>query len=101
MNTIREQLLPCPFCGAAPIVQPWHGGGPRKRMIYCDNDDCMLSREYPAARSAEQPKSGTVAPASRRKPTIPTTSCHFDGRPKHGSRSPAQPERPCTGHYLE
>ena len=36
----RKELLGCPFCGNVPTVDPWHGGGPRKRIVHCENEAC-------------------------------------------------------------
>lgn len=37
---ITDTAAPCPFCGQAPTIEPWHGGGPRKTCVSCANDDC-------------------------------------------------------------
>lgn len=38
-------LLPCPFCGRRPDVEPWHGGAPTKVRISCPAeyvDECAV-----------------------------------------------------------
>ena len=35
-----EILVVCPFCGHKPTVEPWHGGGPNKHAVGCDNRRC-------------------------------------------------------------
>jgi len=45
-------MLPCPFCGAIPEAEPWHGGGWRQTIISCQNNELcyvhpMLTGETP------------------------------------------------------
>lgn len=40
---VRYDLKDCPFCGASPQVEYWHGGGPNKRRIACDNAECDVN----------------------------------------------------------
>lgn len=38
-----KELLPCPFCGSAPVIEPWHGGRPTKKMISCESTSCHVN----------------------------------------------------------
>jgi len=42
-RVICDEALPCPFCGQKPTIEPWHGGGPRKRLVACDLDTCPVA----------------------------------------------------------
>jgi len=42
-RTVDDEALPCPFCWREPTIEPWHGGGPRKRLIACDQDTCPVA----------------------------------------------------------
>ncbi len=36
-------IEPCPFCGVAPEVRPWHGGRTARYLIGCYNEtDCWV-----------------------------------------------------------
>jgi hypothetical protein len=36
---VRYDLKSCPWCGASPTIEPWHGGRPTKRLISCGDPD--------------------------------------------------------------
>ena len=38
----RIDARPCPFCGNLPTIQPWHGGGKRKRLVACSAPVCTV-----------------------------------------------------------
>jgi Lar family restriction alleviation protein len=63
MSDKQPKLKPCPFCGEQPIMRPWHGGGPRKRMISCDSEFCRVSPQV----TGETPKEA-IASWNRRTP---------------------------------
>lgn len=45
-------LKPCPFCGGEPTIEPWHAGGPLKRLISCRNEDCIVQPGVTGSRPA-------------------------------------------------
>lgn len=40
---IEIEALRCPFCASPAEIEPWHGGGPKKRMIRCSSEACHVS----------------------------------------------------------
>ena len=43
INVNGKELLSCPFCGAQPESEPWHGGSSTKMLVACVNEDCWVS----------------------------------------------------------
>lgn len=37
-----DAALPCPFCGCAPMIVPWHGRTKYQRMIMCRSAYCAV-----------------------------------------------------------
>lgn len=66
------ELLPCPFCGGRPEIQPWHGGAPTKVMIACSNAE--YGDEYGGCSTGPQVTGETPAEAAaawnRRTPIL-------------------------------
>ncbi len=59
---VAPALLPCPFCGAAPVLQPWD-------EVVCENDQCRV-----VAAAAGRTDAEAVAAWNRRDPGwVPVT----------------------------
>ena len=42
MTPAETALLPCPFCGSKPDVEPWHGGAKTKIRVGCVDETCSV-----------------------------------------------------------
>jgi len=63
-------LLPCPFCGEAPEMEPWHGGKPTKQMVSCVNDACAVLPQV----TGETPALAAEAWNQRPTPSAPVAA---------------------------
>jgi len=86
-----RELLPCPWCGCFPTVEPWHGGVKTKHAVHCENDNCPTgpmttgeTKDKAIARwnirAAQQP-SHTDHPARHWDRTCPACIAESEQRP--------------------
>lgn len=85
------KMLCCPFCGEIPVAQPWHGGGPRKTCIGCDNDQCdarpevcdetpeMALRQWNHRYAASEAKQGSAPQQELAEHIVDDIMCRNDG----------------------
>lgn len=46
---VEPRALPCPFCGGPATVVKWHGGGPLKTCVSCEDENGLSCRVAPSA----------------------------------------------------
>ena len=74
-------ILPCPWCGSQPTIEPWHGGGPHKHAVHCDSEDCKAGPMVTG-----ETRSKAIAAWDRRAPTDRAAIVEGDRSAEHYAR---------------